>query len=227
MTTAGTITGMSDRDQHQHPQDPAVLMTREYWEDRYRSAPAVWSGNPNPRLVEQVATITPGDVLDVGSGEGADAIWLASGGWHVTGLDISSVALDRAAERARKAGPEIARRIVWQQADLVSWEPGQQYDLVSAQFMHLPRPILQAVHRKLAAAVRDGGLLLIVGHHPADMHSSGMSPEMFYTAAEVAAELDPETWEIRVSAAPIRQAPGPDGELVTIRDAVLMAQRRG
>ena len=220
---------MSVHDEHDEPHqhDPAVLLTQEYWDNRYRSAPAVWSGNPNPRLVEQVATITPGDVLDVGSGEGADAIWLASGGWHVTGLDISGVALERAAHRAELAGPEIARRIVWQQADLLSWQPAQQYDLVSAQFMHLPRPILEDVHRKLATAVRDGGLLLIVGHHPADLHTSGHSAEMFYTAAEVAAELDPESWEIRVSAAPIRQAPGPDGTLVTIRDAVLMAQRTG
>ena len=62
----------------------------------------------------------PGTALDVGSGEGADAIWLAKAGWRVTALDISPVALERAADHAAEAGPEVAGRITWRHADVAA-----------------------------------------------------------------------------------------------------------
>ena len=74
----------TDTDNHathdQNLQDMAEMVTKEFWDERYGSADAIWSGNPNPRLVEQVADLAPGTALDVGSGEGADAIWLATRG---------------------------------------------------------------------------------------------------------------------------------------------------
>ena len=228
--------GDDNADGHtEHGHDLAAMMTQEFWDERYGSAEAIWSGNPNPRLVEYAADLPPGTALDVGSGEGADAIWLASRGWQVTAIDISPVALDRAARQAAAAGPEIADRIRWQQADLASADPAaaplsgkQHFDLVSAQFMHLPRPVLRSVHQRLAGAVRPGGDLLIVGHHPSDLETSmgrPNLPDMFYTAAEIAAELDPDQWRIVVAEAPGRQAPDPDGRMITIRDAVLKAVR--
>lgn len=204
--------------------------SQEFWDERYRSADVIWSGNPNPHLVQQVADLAPGTALDVGSGEGADSIWLASRGWHATGIDVSTVALDRAAQRAAGAGKEVADRITWQHADLLSWDPAPlQFDLVSAQFMHLPRPALESLHRRLAAAVRRGGALLIVGHHPLDLHTSmgrPHLPDMFYTAEQIAATLDPDDWQIIVAAAPERQTADPDGRLITIHDAVMHAIRR-
>jgi SAM-dependent methyltransferase len=207
-----------------------VLFTKEFWDERYLSADNVWSGNPNPRLVENVTDLTPGSALDVGSGEGADAIWLATRGWQVTGIDVSTVALARAADRATAAGEEIADRLTWQQADVLTWDPApRQFDLVSAQFMHLPGPALESLHRRLAAAVRAGGSLLVVGHHPSDPDASigrPNLPDLMFTAEQIAATLDPGEWEIVVAAAPERQAIDPDGQRVTIRDAVLHAVRR-
>jgi len=229
-------TGHGETPDNHHPDahDMAKMITREFWDERYSSTGAIWSGNPNPQLVEHATDLAPGTALDIGSGEGADAIWLASRGWQVTGLDISAVALDRAAQRALAAGKEIADRVSWQRADLLSWRPSTgdaafQFDLVSAHFMHLPRPALQSVHRQLAAAVRPAGTLLIVGHHPSDLDTSmgrPNVPDMFYTAEEIASALDPLEWQIVVAAAPERQVPDPDGRVVTIRDAVLKAVRR-
>jgi SAM-dependent methyltransferase len=155
---------------------PTVTMgfTREFWDDRYRSAGQLWSGQPNPQLVAQTAGLTPGDALDVGCGEGADAIWLAARGWTVTAVDISVVALDRAAAHAAARGDGIARRISWRPADLLSWDPGSRlFDLVSAQFMYLPEVELRSLHRRIAGAVRPGGTLLIVLHHPDSSHAGG------------------------------------------------------
>jgi len=159
---------------HEQSPDIAMHFSREFWDERYRSAERLWSGEPNAQLVAQTAGLTPGAALDVGCGEGADAIWLASQGWTVTAADISAVALDRAAAHAAERGDDIAGRISWRQADLFTWDPGsQRYDLVSAQFMYLPEADLRSLHRRLAAAVRPGGTLLLVLHHPDSMHAGG------------------------------------------------------
>ena len=183
--------------------DPARLLSQEYWDERYGGDP-VWSGSPNPLLVRYAADLPPGTALDVGSGEGADVLWLASRGWTVTAVDVSAVALERAAAHAAAQGDEFAGRISWRREDLLSWDPGpQRFDLVSAQFMHLPSPELESVHRRLAAAVRPGGTLLIVAHHPDDRHANVGRPghlDLFPTPEQLAAGLDPGDWEILVAA---------------------------
>src|ERR1039458_7951812 len=82
-----------------------VMFTEQFWDERYRSRDHLWSGQPNQRLVEEVAGAAPGHALDVGCGEGGDAIWLARQGWTVTGVDVSSVALQRAAAHAAQDLP--------------------------------------------------------------------------------------------------------------------------
>src|SRR5262245_60531780 len=116
--------------------DPAAVVTRQFWDTRYGSAEQIWSGNPNQRLVEQIADLAPGTALEVGCGEGADAIWLASRGWRVTAIDVSPVALERAARQAEQVGADVAGRIVWQQADVLAWGPApRQFDLVTAHYI--------------------------------------------------------------------------------------------
>lgn len=76
-----------------------------------------------PQLVTEAAGLTPGTALDVGCGEGGDAMWLAERGWQVTAVDISATALQRAATLAAQAGPDVSGRITWRQADLTSKAP--------------------------------------------------------------------------------------------------------
>ncbi len=84
--------------------DPEV---RAEWDNRYADRQRLWSGRPNGALVAEVAGLPRGRVLDVGCGEGADAVWLARGGWEVTALEVSGVALERAAGHARDAGVTV------------------------------------------------------------------------------------------------------------------------
>jgi len=201
--------------------------TQEFWDERYRMKDQIWSGRPNPVLVAVAAGLPPGTALDVGCGEGADSIWLAEHGWRVTGTDISNVALQRGAAAA--AGrTDVADRIVWEQADLLTWQPtAEQFDLVSAQFVHLPPGERESLHRRLAAAVRTGGTLLVVGHHPSDLETTVQRPnrpDLMVTAEVMAEVLDPAEWRIDTSA-PEREAVDPDGVTVTITDAVLRAVR--
>ena len=76
-------------------QDVADLFSQQTWDARYAESDRIWSGRPNPRLVEHVTGVPAGTALDVGAGEGADAVWLAQRGWQVTALDVSEVALER------------------------------------------------------------------------------------------------------------------------------------
>jgi 2-polyprenyl-3-methyl-5-hydroxy-6-metoxy-1,4-benzoquinol methylase len=200
------------------------------WDERYREAPALWSGHPNPQLISEASGLPTGTALDVGSGEGADAIWLAQRGWQVTAVDLSSVAIERATAHAVHAGAEVADRITWVHADVITWEPGAaRFDLVSAQYMHLPPPQRSPLFARLADAVRPDGTLLIVGHHPSDlqttMHRAHL-PERFFTGDDIVSALDPSAWDVITNTATPRQATDPEGRSITIRDAVLRARRR-
>ena len=206
----------------------ATMFEADAWEERYRSRPAVWSGRPNPQLVAEASGLPAGRALDVGCGEGADAVWLAEHGWQVTAVDIAAVALERAAGHATAAG--VADRITFRQADLRKEDAGDRsYDLVSAQFLHVGPQARQELYARLAGAVAPGGRLLIAGHHPSDLATTvGRMhfPDMLFTAEELAAELDPASWEVLAADARPRVVTDPDGREITVRDAVLVARRR-
>ena len=191
------------------------------WEERYRTAPALWSGRANPQLVAEAAGLPPGRAMDAGSGEGGDALWLAARGWRVTAADFSTVALGRAAEQAGRLGVEVE----WVHADLTRWAPPPAaFDLVSAQYFHLPPRDRDPVVARLAAAVAPGGSLLVVGHVASELHTG--LPEMFFTAGQVAATLDPAAWDVVVCEDRPRTASGPAGHELPVADTVLRARRR-
>jgi SAM-dependent methyltransferase len=206
------------------------IFDEQAWDERYRSHTAVWSGRPNPQLVAEVSDLAVGTALDAGTGEGADALWLAWHGWQVTAVDFSTVALERAAARVDALDADLVGSIRWVHADLTTWAPTEGgFDLVSAQFMHLPPEPREAVFARLATAVAPGGTLLIVGHHPNDLHTTihrPPMPEMFFTAEQVADSLDADQWEVLVAEARPRPANDDEGREITIHDAILRARKR-
>lgn len=177
-----------------HP--PAVPSgAQAEWDQRYAQSERIWSGRPNGALVAEVGDRPPGRALDVGCGEGADAIWLAGLGWDVTALDVSSVALQRAALQARQAGAAVH----WVQAGLLdaALDPAS-FDLVSAQYPALLRTPDRAAERSLLSLVAPGGLLLVVHHVLDESHDpSGFDPADYVSPADVVELLD-QDWELEV-----------------------------
>lgn len=210
-----------------HDEDVAHLFTQETWDARYAESDRLWSGRPNPRLVEQVGGVPPGDALDVGAGEGADAVWLARQGWRVTALEVSVVALERIAAHAQEAG--VGHAITARHHDLMSGAPlPGSHDLVSAQYLHPPVERFTEILALLGDAVRPGGRLLVVGHHPDDLDTGLRSghghPELLFTPERVVEALPGESWTIRLAEAQTRPVDGPDGP-VTVTDSVVLAVR--
>lgn len=240
---------MSEHAPHQHgqhddgtptpPDGTAAVGAAAVWDERYRTKKQFWSGNPNPQLVREAGGLKPGRALELGCGEGADAIWLARHGWSVTAVDVSAVALERAQahekavyarESVQPADGPPPGRITWQQADLERWEPEAAFELVTSQFLHSQELDWRRPLRTAAAAVKPGGTLLVVGHHPDRLPPWGGGhhhADMFYTGEDLVRELGlagPD-WQVEVLTSRERPVTGPEGQHATIADVVLRATK--
>jgi SAM-dependent methyltransferase len=197
-------------------------MDETYWDEKYRAQDRLWSGNPNGVLLVEAAGLAPGQALDLGCGEGADALWLASRGWLVTAVDISRVALARAAAAGGDA------KVSWTHGDLLTAPPpAGAFDLVSALYFPLPRSAPAAL-RSLLASVAPGGTLLVVGHDLGDAHhhqhdEAEFDPADYYRSDEIADRLG-DGWTVEVNETRQRVSPAPPGS-GHINDTVLRARR--
>ncbi|UED85784.1 class I SAM-dependent methyltransferase [Streptomyces profundus] len=225
---------MSTHRPHEHgpllpPDSGDPLANERYWDERYAASDHLWSGEPNAAMVEETAGLAPGTALDLGCGEGGDAIHLAGRGWRVTGVDVSGVALARAAEHAAAAG--VADRVDWRRHDLTESFPAGLFDLVTTHFLHFTDATLgPKVLRGAASAVAPGGTLLIEAHagfpewehgHPTDVPFP--TPEE--TVAALA--LDPAEWEVLRAERHKRVQHHPTtGEPTTRTDQTVKARRR-
>ncbi|MCW3820450.1 methyltransferase domain-containing protein [Micromonospora sp. DR5-3] len=212
-----------------YPVDPAVdAATARFWDELYQQRDRVWSGRANAVLAEVVEPLPPGTALDLGCGEGGDAIWLAGQGWQVTAVDVSTTALDRLATAAARAG--VASRITVARHDLTRTFPAGQYDLVSAQFLQSPLELpREAVLRAAARAVAPGGRLLVVEHGAAPPWARESHPHARFASPEeilAALDLEPDGWHTERLGAAHRTGTGPDGESGTLVDHVVLVRRR-
>jgi SAM-dependent methyltransferase len=164
-------------------------MRREDWDQRYAEAEALWTLVPNRFLVAEASSLPPGKALDLACGEGRNAIWLATLGWDVTGVDFSSVAIEKA--RARADRDDLGA--VFHCADLLEYEPeADAYDLVLVFYLQVPAGERRIVLEHGAAALAPGGIFLLVGHH-LDNLTEGVGgpsdPDRLYTPGDIVAQL--------------------------------------
>jgi 2-polyprenyl-3-methyl-5-hydroxy-6-metoxy-1,4-benzoquinol methylase len=215
-------------DTHERAHAPATAPA-EFWENRYAASDRIWSGRPNATLVEVVAPLRPGRALDLGCGEGADAIWLAQRGWRATGVDIAPSAIDRAQSAALEARLSDARiRFVVQ--DLAQWHPVERYDLVTASFLQSPVALPRGeVLRRAAATVDPGGHLFLITHAAPPSWATGpdIAGHRFLSPEEELAELalDATIWSTELAETRRRAITAPDGTPATLDDTVVLLRR--
>ena len=195
-------------------------MKREDWDARYASVENLWAVRPNRFLVAEAGELRPGRALDLACGEGQNAIWLASLGWEVVGVDYSEVAIAKARARAERDG--VAAEFVC--ADLVGYAPDSQaFDLVFVLYLHIAADQRRGVLERAAAAVAPGGTFVFVGHDLTNMTEGvgGPSdPQILCTPEEVAAELP--GLEIEKAERVLRDVDGEERDAI---DALVRARR--
>jgi SAM-dependent methyltransferase len=201
---------------------------RDFWERLWSKtlserADQVAHRPANEHLTSEIGDVEPGFALDAGCGHGSDALWLAVRGWQVTAVDFSAAALAQGKRTAEAAGPDLAGRIDWVEADLGTWTPeAGRYDLVASLYVHIAGSVEEMV-RRMAAAVAPGGTLLLVGHQPIDPATGDPTPaagQVQVSLDTVTPTLDADNWELIVAEERPRAA-AHSGV-----DAVIRARRR-
>ena len=209
------------------------------WDHRY-SGERMWSGNPNGSLVHEVSPLKPGRALDVGAGEGGDALWLAEQGWQVTASDISERALDRI--RAEAEHRALPVHCLHADANGAAPFPPAAFNLVTAHYASIPRTPDNRAVRNLLGAVAPGGILLVVGHdleplrnagadqghtgHGGHGHSRPFDPDAYVRVEDIAAAIgECADWKIELW----EKRPRPAGAASAhhVHDEILRARRLG
>ncbi len=209
-------------DHHDVASDLAERRAR--WDERHREGDFEGSG-PNPTLVAAMDGLRPGSVLELGSGGGTNAVWMAAKGWRVTAVDLSPVGLAAGTARARDAGVSVE----WVERDLLTWSPPHEaFDLVVAVYLQLPAVERRRVYAAGLAAVAPGGRMIVVAHDPINVTEGLGGPqdqERLFTAAALAAEIVPADAHLVVERSDVvRRDPVPRRAPI---DALLVIRRPG
>lgn len=170
-------------------------MDAKAWDERYEAEELVWGTDPNRWVVQELGSLMPRTAVDLGAGEGRNAIWLACEGWKVTAVDFSQVALDRARALAEQVAEKEGREldITWLREDAGMVElPRSEFDAVLVSYLHLPDYERTPVMRAAARALAPGGTLLVVGHdltNVAEGYGGPQDVSVLYTADDVEEDL--------------------------------------
>lgn len=168
-------------------------MDAHEWDERYREKDLVWGAPPNEVVVELATSLPAGRAVDLGCGEGRNALWLATRGWLVEGIDFSRVALDKAARIAADAPPAVTERLTWTCADLTTAPLPTGLDLMLICYIHLPSSERPRLLRRAQDALGPGGALLVLGHHSRNIDEGAggpQDPDILFTPEDITALLD-------------------------------------
>lgn len=167
--------------------------TANIWDRRYSEAEFAFGTEPNAFLAAQLSRLTPGQRAFVpGDGEGRNGVWLAGMGLDVVTVDASPVGVEKAKAMAAARGV----RIDAQTADLGAWAwPEARFDVVAAIYLHFPPGERPAMHRRMLAALKPGGLLILECYSPRQLErrqagsTGGPPPEMLVQPSDLASDF--------------------------------------
>ena len=204
-------------------------MDAQQWNERYAGEEPLFTADPARFLGQEVAEMPPGRALDLGCGEGRNALWLAERGWHVTGVDFSDVGLAKARRLAASRGIPLDR-LELELADLAGYDPPPEaFDLVLLMFVHPPAPERARLLAAAAEALKPAGTLLVVGYDVTNPVRGGAGgprdPSILFTPDDIVAEVSPPLEVERAERLRVA-VPSEEGEAFAV-DAVVRARRPG
>ena len=198
--------------------------TVEAWNERYATRGMVWGTEPNRFLADYATGLTPRRVLDLGCGQGRNAVWLATQGHRVTGVDLSPVAV----EQARRLAADHAVDVIFEVANVVEdWTPPPDaFDLVVLSYLQLAPHDRRVAHAKAAEAVAPGGTVWLIAHHSdniTDGFGGPQHPEVLFDEKALAADFG--ELELSRNEKVFRDVEGEDGVVRVAHDLLLVATK--
>ncbi|MEM1115650.1 MAG: class I SAM-dependent methyltransferase [Bacteroidota bacterium] len=153
---------------------PRQTSDPSFWDARYAGPAFAFGRAPNAVVAAEADRLGDGArVLDLGAGEGRNAVFLARRGHDVTALDVATAELDRATAWAAAEG----LRLGVEEADLSGWSaPEAAYDGVVCTFVHLLSHERPAMWAAIERALRPGGVLLGEWFTPDHLRLGGPGP---------------------------------------------------
>ncbi|MFZ0530507.1 MAG: class I SAM-dependent methyltransferase [Propionicimonas sp.] len=159
------------------------------WTERYAAAAMVWDTTPNPHVVAVCRRLRPGTALDLGAGEGRDALWLAGRGWQVTAVDVDTLSVGRIQGRSALLNHPVNAIV----ADALTYKPKPAaFDLILLCHLELPQAQLHRVLSNAAPALAEGGRLVVIAHDSSNLDAGWggpQNPDLLTTPEAVAAML--------------------------------------
>ncbi len=201
-------------------------MDKHAWDERYSAGEYLWSDVANEFVESQLGDESPGRALDLGAGEGRNAVWLARRGWAVTAVDFSAVGI----EKGRRLAADFGVSVDFEVADVLGWELGsrQGFDLVVLSYLQLPREQRLMALELAAASTVGGGVVFVIAHdrcNVANGYGGPPSAEVCYSPGETASVLREAGLDIERSEVVDRVVSTPDGDRTAL-DTLVVARRR-
>lgn len=155
---------------------------KDMWEARYAADEYAYGEEPNTFFRSCLDRLpTPGRLLLPAEGEGRNAVYAASQGWSVDAFDFSPAGREKALRLAKRHGVHINYEVADYQTARIDPEA---YDAIALIFAHKPESLRRAVHRKLAAALKPGGHLILEAYSKEQLtYGTGGPPneQLLYT----------------------------------------------
>ncbi len=189
------------------------------WNQRYDRTDYLFGTEPAQFLLDQRQHLTAGQsALVVADGEGRNSVWLAQQGLHVTAMDAAENGLAKARALADSRNVSLTLQL----ADLRAWDWQEAaFDVVVAVFIQFAEPEFRAaIFEGMKRTVKPGGLILLHGFTPAQMHYTSGGPRIeahLYTPEMLAGAFDDfEILRLEAYEADLTEGPGHHGAAALI-----------
>ena len=207
-------------------QPPHITRAAPWRRGTSATRPEAWSGEPTPTgsLADYATGLTPRRILDLGCGQGRNAVWLAGHGHRVTGIDLSPVAI----EQARRLAADHKAEVPFEVANVVEdWTPPSgAFDLVVLSYLQLPPHDRRVAHAKATEAVAPGGTVWLIAHHSdniTDGFGGPQFPEVLFDESCLADDFT--NLDLLRNEKVYRDVEGEDGLVRVAHDILLVATK--
>jgi 2-polyprenyl-3-methyl-5-hydroxy-6-metoxy-1,4-benzoquinol methylase len=160
------------------------------WEQRYNVDTYISGTEANEFVRANVSQLPAGVALCLAEGEGRNAVFLAESGWEVHSVDLTEAGVAKTRRLAEQRGVQVQAAV----GDLAVYDIGtNQWDLVVSIFAHMPPTVRRDLHRRVVAALKPAGMLLLEAYTPGQIGRGTGGPataEMTMTLDALREELD-------------------------------------